>query len=112
MHEEKDYLGEKLRLMEKAREDAYFRKINQELVDKLRQQDTEGLEEAIQVYCRLRCPKCGARLQEVTNGHLSLDACRGCGGIWLDREQFEALIAPKHQGWLVQFYETFLPPGL
>ncbi len=40
MAEGKDYLGEKLRLVERAREDAYFRKLDQELVARLRQQDT------------------------------------------------------------------------
>jgi len=35
---DKDYLGEKLRLLERAREDAYFRQLDQELIDKMRQQ--------------------------------------------------------------------------
>jgi nucleotide-binding universal stress UspA family protein len=52
MAEGKDYLGEQLRLIERAREDTYFRKLNQELIDKMRHKDTEEIEEA-------------ARLQEV-----------------------------------------------
>lgn len=39
MAESKDYLGDKLRLVERAREDAYFRKLDQELVARLRQQE-------------------------------------------------------------------------
>lgn len=35
---DRDYLGEKLRLVERAREDAYFRKLDQELIDRMRQQ--------------------------------------------------------------------------
>jgi nucleotide-binding universal stress UspA family protein len=35
---DKDYLGEKLRLVERAREDTYFRKLDQELIDRMRQQ--------------------------------------------------------------------------
>ena len=38
MAPDKDYFGEKLRLLERAREDAYFRKLDQELIDKMRQQ--------------------------------------------------------------------------
>src|SRR5918996_5538369 len=38
MASDKDYLGEKLRLVERAREDAYFRKLDQELIDRMRQQ--------------------------------------------------------------------------
>jgi nucleotide-binding universal stress UspA family protein len=45
MAEGKDYLGETLRLVERAREDAYFRKLDQELLAKLRQQDVEATEE-------------------------------------------------------------------
>ena len=37
---DRDYLGEKLRLLERAREDAYFRQLDQELIDKMRQQAT------------------------------------------------------------------------
>jgi nucleotide-binding universal stress UspA family protein len=39
MAEDKDYLGEKLRLVERAREDTYFRRLDQELLAKMRQQD-------------------------------------------------------------------------
>ena len=46
MADGKDYLGETLRLAERAREDAYFRKPNQELLDHLRRQDTEASAEA------------------------------------------------------------------
>ena len=39
MAEDKDYFGEKLRLAERAREDAYFRKVDQALLAQMRQQD-------------------------------------------------------------------------
>jgi nucleotide-binding universal stress UspA family protein len=39
MAEDKDYFGEKLRLAERAREDAYFRKLDQALLAQMRQQD-------------------------------------------------------------------------
>jgi K+-sensing histidine kinase KdpD len=38
MAPEKDYLGDKLRLVERARENAYFRELDQELIAKMRQQ--------------------------------------------------------------------------
>ena len=46
MVEGKDYLGETLRLVERAREDAYFRKLDQELIAQMRQQDVEAAEAA------------------------------------------------------------------
>ena len=39
MAEDKDYFGEKLRLAERAREDVYFRKLDQALIEQMRQQD-------------------------------------------------------------------------
>jgi len=39
MAEDKDYFGEKLRLVERARENAYFRKLDQTLLAQMRQHD-------------------------------------------------------------------------
>jgi nucleotide-binding universal stress UspA family protein len=39
MAEDKDYFGEKLRLAERAREDAYFRQLDQALIEQMRQKD-------------------------------------------------------------------------
>jgi nucleotide-binding universal stress UspA family protein len=49
MAEEKDYLGEKLRLAERAREDAYFRTLDQALIVQMRQQAHADAEDAAQV---------------------------------------------------------------
>ncbi|MGE3537233.1 MAG: universal stress protein [Candidatus Tectimicrobiota bacterium] len=38
MAEHKDYFGEKLRLLERAREDAYFRQVDQQLLARMRQE--------------------------------------------------------------------------
>jgi nucleotide-binding universal stress UspA family protein len=48
MAEGKDYFGETLRLAERARENAYFRTLDQELLAKMRQQDALAAEEAVQ----------------------------------------------------------------
>lgn len=110
MAEGKDYLGEKLRLIERARENAYFRKIDQELVDKLRDQDADELEDAIRVYTRMRCPKCGEPLREIPFNQVTIDECHGCGGIWLDKGELETLTGTRGDGWTKRFIETFLPP--
>jgi len=39
MTEDRDYFGEKLRLVERARENAYFRKLDQALIEQMRQKD-------------------------------------------------------------------------
>jgi nucleotide-binding universal stress UspA family protein len=46
MAEEKDYLGEKLRLVERAREDTYFRQLDQALIAKMRQEAAKEAAEA------------------------------------------------------------------
>ncbi|RME48588.1 MAG: hypothetical protein D6795_12775 [Deltaproteobacteria bacterium] len=38
----------------------------------------------------LTCPRCGGRLQEIpfaAQGHLKLDRCTACHGIWFDRDE-------------------------
>ena len=49
MAEDKDYLGEKLRLAERAREDAYFRTLDRALIEQMRQQADAEAEDAAQV---------------------------------------------------------------
>ncbi len=111
MSQEKDYLGEKLRLVERGRENAYFRKLDQELLEQLRKKDAEELERLIRAYTRMRCPKCGEPLQQITYHRFTLEECPGCGGLWLDKEEFEKLVGPKKEGWLQRFYESFgIPP--
>jgi universal stress protein A len=46
MVENKDYFSEKLQAVERAREDVYFRKLDQELIAKMRQSSTTQAEEA------------------------------------------------------------------
>jgi nucleotide-binding universal stress UspA family protein len=46
MAPEQDYLGDKLRLLERAREDVYFRQLDQELINKMRQQARDEAQEA------------------------------------------------------------------
>src|SRR2546430_1487301 len=42
MAEDKDYFGEKLRLAERAREDAYVRQLDQALMEQMRQKDRDA----------------------------------------------------------------------
>ena len=45
------------------------------------------------------CPKCGAALKEENFHGVMIDRCGGCGGIYLDRGEFE-LLAKAQQGGL------------
>jgi nucleotide-binding universal stress UspA family protein len=48
MAKDKDYFGEKLRLAERAREDAYFRTLDQVLIEQMRQKALVEAEDAVQ----------------------------------------------------------------
>jgi nucleotide-binding universal stress UspA family protein len=59
MTQEKDYLGEKLRLAERAREDMYFRRLDQALIAQMRQQErakAEATTEAEPLFTSILVP--------------------------------------------------------
>jgi hypothetical protein len=75
---EKDPWGDKLRAAERAREDLYFAKIDQALIERLRRQraaaDKEGGD----------CPRCRETLRSGLWRDLEIEFCPSCGGLWLD----------------------------
>ena len=101
---------EELRLAERAQEDAYFRKVDQELIAALRQQNQKEIERQIKQYTHMRCPKCGNALNEMPYRKVKVDVCRGCGGIWLDKGELETLAGSREDGWLQRFFEGIMSP--
>lgn len=45
----------------------------------------------------MKCPKCGSALKEENLHGVMIDRCTGCGGIYLDKGEFE-LLARAQQG--------------
>jgi hypothetical protein len=39
----------------------------------------------------MRCPKCGAELEEIAFGDVRVDKCFNCEGLWLDRGELETI---------------------
>ncbi len=95
---------EELNRAERAQEDDYFRKLDQELMAALRDKSAEEIEQAIRTYTRMRCPKCGEPLEATLERQVMIDACLGCGGIWLDKGEWEGLVGPKAYGWLQRLF--------
>ena len=89
---------------ERPEEDNYFRKFDQELMVALRERDAEEIEHAIRTYTRMRCPKCGEPLASTLDGGTTLDTCPGCGGIWLDKGNWEGQVGPKDPSWLQRLF--------
>lgn len=100
MPDEKDRLGDKLRDAERGREDQYFAQRDRELLEKLKHSKTAETESALREVARLRCPKCGERLRERLQHGITLDECPACGGLWLDKGEFETLARRENEGWL------------
>ena len=84
----------------REQENDYFRTVEQELLAALRSQHAEEVEQAIRRYTRMRCPKCGEPLATTSSQQGALDACPGCGGIWLDKGTWEGRVGPPAQSWL------------
>lgn len=85
-------------------EEDYFRKREQEAIEKQRQlREAEAARAAA-----LECPKCDGRLAEVTVEDVTIDRCDTCHGVWLDAGELERLTAREsNEGWLHRFFQTF-----
>ena len=102
-----DPLGEMHRA-ERAQEDDHFRKLDQELLVALRAKSAVEIEQAIRQYSRMRCPKCGAPLEDTPSPGATMAACPQCGGIWLDKGAWEGRVGPKAHGWLQRFFDGLM----
>jgi|SRR5512147_2753213 hypothetical protein len=97
---EKDRFGDKLRDVEKAREDKFFADRDRELLQKLKSQTGAQEEQAVRELARNRCPKCGERLATRTHLEVGIDECPAGHGIWLDDGELEKLMKRESSGWL------------
>lgn len=94
MADEKDRFGETMRLVERAKEDIYFSERDRELIEKLRQQ----LKKIEKTGTELHCPKCRGLLETYTFQGFTLDRCRDCGGVWMDRGELEGVLRKVTRG--------------
>lgn len=104
MATEKDRLGEKLRDAEKAREDEYFARRDRELLEKLKREKEQQFNRELQAAKSMICPRCGQTLQERAEHGVTVDECPGCGGVWLDKGELEALAQHDDQGWFGRLF--------
>ncbi|MGH7829267.1 MAG: zf-TFIIB domain-containing protein, partial [Candidatus Binatia bacterium] len=88
METEKDRFGEKMKLVERAKEDIYFTAKDRELIEKLKAR----LRKVERVEPSLACPKCAGKLESYSLHEILLDRCQVCGGIWLDKGELEQIL--------------------
>jgi hypothetical protein len=53
---------------------------------------------------KMKCPRCGSEMNEVTVEHVKLDSCTGCGGIFLDKGELEILTHANAGGLCQRFF--------
>jgi len=80
----------------RALEDDYFRRQEQELIEKMRAKMAAEKKESE----ALQCPKCDGKLVEVDFEDHQIDICDKCGGAWLDAGELESLTKKDESGWL------------
>ena len=80
--------------------DDYFRRQEQELIEKMRaKMAAEQLDSKA-----IKCPKCDGKLVEVPFEEVQIDICDKCGGAWLDSGELESLTKKEGSGWLSRLW--------
>jgi ribosomal protein L37AE/L43A len=101
--DEKDRFGDKLRDVEKGREDQFFAERDRELLSKLKRAKEGETEQTLKEAAQMRCPKCGTRLGSVTRHEVAVNECPSCHGIWLDRGELETIAKRENEGWVAHW---------
>ena len=72
-------------------EDEYFARQDAELIKDLRTKlDAERRAQERSAH-HMKCPKCGADLQEREHDSIKVDVCPECHGLWLDQGELDLL---------------------
>lgn len=80
----------------RALENEYFRRKEQELIEKMKAKFAD--QETVNL--NLQCPKCDGTLHETAYENIKIDVCDKCTGVWLDAGEL-AQVAAKDEtgGW-------------
>ena len=84
-----------------ALEEDYFRKKNQELIEKMKDRLTD--EGSIQ-ETSYDCPKCDGKLHTGNFENIQIDICDKCGGVWLDAGELQQIAGKKETSWLGRLF--------
>lgn len=85
----------------KALENEYFRRKEQELIEKMRAK----LSDENTVSLELQCPKCDGTLQETDYENIKIDVCNKCSGVWFDAGELAQVVDKnENSGWLSRLF--------
>lgn len=91
MADEKDRFGEKIRDLERAREDQWAAQRDRELLEKLQKKQAEAASEATEAMGTL-CPRCHKPLIEARKAGVAMLICREEDGAWLDQTELNNVL--------------------
>jgi uncharacterized protein YbbK (DUF523 family) len=106
---ERDRFGDKLRDKQKGQEDDFFARRDRELLEKMRKERRESLPAT--TTGTMDCPRCGAKLVERVQHEITVDECPSCGGLWLDKGEFEHIAGREGEGWFGRLLRDRLGGG-
>jgi ribosomal protein L37AE/L43A len=111
MGSEKDRLGDKLRDLERGREDHYFAELDRKLIEeqKRARQEAAQSEAELKQAALMRCPKCGERLTQREYHGVSVDTCPACQGVWLEKGELETIADREDEGWIARWLRYEFP---
>ena len=92
--DDKDRFGDKLRDVERAREDQWAASHDKELIEKLRRQQDEMRQTATKAAeaMGMLCPKCQRPLASRSEAGITMMECPDQHGAWLDHDALTRLI--------------------
>ena len=79
-----------------ALENEYFRRKEQELIDRMKAKIAEESSRSLEI----KCPKCDGTLVETDFEKIKIDVCDKCTGVWLDAGELTLISEhDKETGW-------------
>lgn len=87
-------------------EEDYFRRKDQEAIEKLREKMKVAEEAKAAGISSMRCPRCDGSLQESTFEEVQIDTCDKCGGVWLDSGELQQLTNKEKSGWFGRLWQS------
>ena len=85
-----------------SQEEEYFYRRNKELIEQRRKdldakKAQEDKSERRSMHW-MKCPKCGADMEEISLANILVDKCGECEGIFFDHGELETLLESQEQG--------------
>ena len=86
----------------RALENEYFRRKEQELIDKMKSKlETENAKSA-----GMQCPRCDGTLMETDFENVKVDVCDTCTGVWFDAGELTQVIHKDEEGgWFGRLFK-------